>query len=100
MADPEGRRQAAAAPLLSDRRRAGFYLGFKFVGTGIHALQVAGVAPATPIPWLPAIPLLGIFPTWESFLPQLLLLVVGASFYLYTYLRQRQDAVAIEAQAA
>ncbi|HQY92146.1 FTR1 family protein [Caldilinea sp.] len=77
-----------------------FYLGFKFVGTGIHALQVAGVAPATPIPWLPAIPLLGIFPTWESFLPQLLLLVVGASFYLYTYLRQRQDAVAIEAQAA
>jgi high-affinity iron transporter len=77
-----------------------FYLGFKFVGTGIHALQVAGVAPATPISWLPSVPLLGVFPTWESLLPQLLLLAVGAIFYLYTYLHQRQDAVAIEAQTA
>src|SRR5439155_16697323 len=41
-----------------------YYLGFKFVGTGLHALQVAGVLPATPGP-LPASDVLGLFPTWQ-----------------------------------
>ncbi|MFN8465752.1 MAG: hypothetical protein U0X20_09390 [Caldilineaceae bacterium] len=31
-----------------------FYLAFKFIGTGIHNLQVAGVVGTTPIPFLPA----------------------------------------------
>ena len=53
-----------------------YYLGFKFVGTGIHALQVAGVLPATPAP-LPANEVLGLFPTWQTALPQLLLLVLA-----------------------
>lgn len=43
-----------------------FYLGFKFIGTGIHNLQVAGVVGTTPIPFLPAIPVLGIYPTWQT----------------------------------
>lgn len=43
-----------------------YYLAFKFVGTGIHALQVAGMVRATPSPNLPESGVLGLFPTWET----------------------------------
>jgi len=56
-----------------------FYLGFKFVGTGIHNLQVAGVVGATPIPFLPPIPVLGIYPTWETLIPQLLMIAFAVA---------------------
>jgi high-affinity iron transporter len=59
-----------------------YYLCFKFVGTGIHALQVAGVVRATPAPRVPAWDWLGVFPTWETTLIQLvvLLLILAATF--------------------
>lgn len=75
-----------------------FYLGFKFVGTGIHALQVAGIVPTTPIPWLPAISFFGIYPTVETLLPQVIIL--GAGIGLYVYGHVRQAALATEAQTA
>lgn len=57
-----------------------YYLGFKFVGAGIHALQVAGVLPVSPmVPLLKEIPFFGFYPTWETLIPQMLLLV-GAIF--------------------
>ena len=52
-----------------------YYLGFKFLGTGIHALQVAGALPSSHLPYLPEATWIGVYPTWESFAPQLLLLV-------------------------
>jgi high-affinity iron transporter len=63
-----------------------YYLGFKFIGTGVHALQVAGVLPASPIAPVPAVPWVGIYPTWESLIPQLLLLAAAlvVIFYLRT----------------
>jgi high-affinity iron transporter len=56
-----------------------YYLCIKFVGMGVHSLQVAGVAPATPAPWVPSSELFGVFPTWETTVAQLavLLLVLG-----------------------
>jgi high-affinity iron transporter len=53
-----------------------YYLGFKFLGAGLHALQVAGVLPATPAP-VPSSDILGVYPTWETVLPQLVLLLVA-----------------------
>jgi high-affinity iron transporter len=53
-----------------------YYLGFKFLGTGVHALQVAGMLPATPAP-VPSSDVLGVYPTWETLLPQALLLVIA-----------------------
>ena len=51
-----------------------WYLGFKFIGTGLHALQVAQVIPATA--YLPAIlPSLGMYPTWETTDAQLVLVI-------------------------
>lgn len=65
------------------------YLGFKFVGTGIHALQVAGVITSNPVP-VPSIPFFGIYPTWETLLPQIILLTIGAGALIYMSIRDRR----------
>ncbi|MBI4491677.1 MAG: FTR1 family protein [Chloroflexi bacterium] len=54
-----------------------YYLAFKFVGSGIHALQVAGVLGATPSGYLPSNDLLGLFPTWETTAVQGVLLLAA-----------------------
>lgn len=69
-----------------------YYLGFKFVGAGIHSLQVAGILPATPANFLPAVEGLGLYPTWETTLPQLALLVGAIIVVIYT---QRQAGRAV-----
>ena len=58
-----------------------YYLAFKFVGTGIHALQVAGAFQATPAP-VPPSGIFGVFPTWETTIPQALLLLAAAAVLL------------------
>ena len=77
-----------------------FYLGFKFVGTGIHALQVAGAVPSTPVPYLPSIPVLGIYPTWETLLPQVALLAIAGSVFLYLRFQDRRVKLADAPAAA
>lgn len=52
-----------------------FYLGLKFTGMGINGLQLAGVLPATTGDFLPSIPWLAVYPAWESFIPQVILLI-------------------------
>lgn len=72
-----------------------YYLGFKFVGTGLHSLQVAGTLPASPIPGFPSHPILeffGIFPTWQTLLPQLALLL--GAIVVWMYLRTRETKLA------
>lgn len=54
-----------------------FYLGFKFIGTGIHALQVARVLPARTSDYLPSIDAIGLYPTWESTILQLVTLALA-----------------------
>ena len=54
-----------------------YYLALKFLGAGVHALQVAGTIPATPRPYLPDIGLIGAFPTVETTVLQALLLGGG-----------------------
>lgn len=67
-----------------------FYLGFKFVGHGIHALQIAGVLPASLVSLVPTIPAIGIYPTWESLVPQLVLLAAAA--IVLVLLRQQEQS--------
>jgi high-affinity iron transporter len=74
-----------------------YYLGFKFVGTGLHALQVSGVLPATPAP-LPGSDIFGVYPTWETAVPQLVLLV-GAGIVLWITLRDQRRGSALPAPA-
>lgn len=55
-----------------------YYLGFKFVGMGIHALQISNVLPTSAIDSLRAIPLIGLYPTWEVVATQAILLILAA----------------------
>jgi high-affinity iron transporter len=62
-----------------------FYLCVKFTGTGVHALQVGGVLPATAASYLPEVGWLGMYSTWESTLPQIALVAAA----LVVVLRER-----------
>lgn len=68
-----------------------FYLCFKFVGTGVHALQVGGVIPSTAASYLPENGFFGLFPTWETTLAQLALLVLGAGLVLYNHFKTAKE---------
>ena len=65
-----------------------YYLAFKFVGSGIHSLQVASAIPATPIR-IPSLDALGIFPTLETTLPQLALLLLALAVVLWPRISPR-----------
>lgn len=54
-----------------------FYLGLKFTGMGVNGLQLAGLLPATSSDILPSIGWIGMYPTWEGFIPQLILIIVA-----------------------
>ncbi len=54
-----------------------FYLCFKFIGTGIHAMQIADVISAQTASYLPENETLGLFPTWQTTIPQALLILAG-----------------------
>jgi high-affinity iron transporter len=68
-----------------------YYLGFKFLGSSIHALQEANILPIHTIAQLPKIRLLGLYPSWETILPQLLLLIVAIGILLRQRLGQSKD---------
>ncbi|MBP2113824.1 high-affinity iron transporter [Paenibacillus silagei] len=63
-----------------------YYLVFRFLGESLHALQIAGKLPAHNGHSLPSIGWLGMYPTWETTIPQLLVLV----FILWELLRSRR----------
>ncbi|MEP7189252.1 MAG: FTR1 family protein, partial [Roseiflexaceae bacterium] len=70
-----------------------YYLGFKFVGAGLHSLQVAGVIPTTPIAGLTSNPIFeffGMYPTWQTLLPQLALLLGALAIWLLLRMSERR----------
>lgn len=54
-----------------------YALGFKFLGSGIHALQEANVLPLHSLPSLTSWPSLGFYASWESCCLQLLVIAIG-----------------------
>ncbi|GGE35011.1 hypothetical protein GCM10011391_12130 [Pullulanibacillus camelliae] len=65
-----------------------FYLCFKFMGSGIHSLQMAGVLPSTVPGYLPSVNALSIFPSWYSTLPQLVFLIIAIVIVLVNQLKK------------
>ncbi len=53
-----------------------YYLAFKITGESVRALQAASVLPSHFVDWLPSVGFLGMSPTWEVFLPQLVVLAL------------------------
>ncbi|BAH46716.1 conserved hypothetical membrane protein [Brevibacillus brevis NBRC 100599] len=65
-----------------------YYMAFKFVGVSIHALQVTGSLSAHSSDYLLYAPTLGIYASWETTIPQLIVLVI-VLFNLFLYSRKK-----------
>ena len=63
-----------------------YYMAFVFAGQGIAELQEGGLVPTTVLAWAPRIPTLGIYPTAESLLLQLVLVMLLVGGLLWTFM--------------
>jgi high-affinity iron transporter len=66
-----------------------YYMAFVFMGKGIRELQEGNVVPITVIPWLPSVPGMGIFPSVETIIAQLVLLGLFVFAVLKTFWPKR-----------
>ena len=53
-----------------------YYMAFVFMGTGIRELQEGNAIPITPIRGFPTVEALGLYPTWQTMLGQMVLLAL------------------------
>lgn len=67
-----------------------FYMCIKFMGSGIHSLQLAGYIPSTINEMIPTISFLGIYPSWSSTLPQLIIIMLAVSMVAIRQLKTRR----------
>ncbi|WP_046215764.1 FTR1 family iron permease [Paenibacillus wulumuqiensis] len=69
-----------------------YYLVFRFLGESIHSLQVAGQFPAHHAAGLPSISWIGMYPTWETFIPQMIVLIFMLWKLILPEYRNRRQA--------
>ncbi len=69
-----------------------YYLALKILGESIHALQMAGIVTVHATRELPALPPLGMYSSWETFVPQALVAMLVLAELLLTELRHRRTA--------
>ena len=62
-----------------------YFMAFTFMGKGLHELQMGEALSLTAAEFAPEIPWLGMYPTWETFIGQAILLVIFVSGVLYTF---------------
>ncbi|HEU4565167.1 MAG TPA: FTR1 family protein [Gemmatimonadaceae bacterium] len=70
-----------------------YYMAFVFMGKGIRELQEGNALPITLIPGFPEAPALGIFPTVETLLAQLLLVALFVLALVKTFWPKRSVAL-------
>jgi high-affinity iron transporter len=68
-----------------------FYLCFKFTGLGIHSFQLAGSLPSTTSQSLPSIDFLGFYPSWQSAIPQIALLVFALGALMWNRIKKQRQ---------
>lgn len=73
-------------------------LAFVLAGKGVSALQEAGWMSVSIVP-VPRIEWLGIYPTWQSLLMQLLVVVLLAAGFAFNVVRSRRQLVAEQSRA-
>ena len=59
-----------------------FLLAFKILGVSVHTLQILNILPQHTINHLPFIDLIGLYPTYETVIPQLILMVIVMIYYM------------------
>jgi high-affinity iron transporter len=71
-----------------------FAMSITFVGNGVKELQEGNVISVTPMPGLGSVDILGIYPTWETLIPQIALLAVTAATFVIQLRRNAKRAAA------
>jgi high-affinity iron transporter len=71
-----------------------YYLTFKFIGQSIHALQGIGYLPDHMSTIFPTIPKLGIYPSLESIIPQLILFLFVIWLFVGTRIKNNNKSIA------
>ncbi|QKE72560.1 FTR1 family iron permease [Arthrobacter citreus] len=71
-----------------------YYLTFKFIGQSIHALQGIGYLPDHMSTIFPTVPKLGIYPSLESIIPQLILLLFVIWLFVGTRIIKHNKSIA------
>jgi len=72
-------------------------LSLILIGKAVHSFQETGLLSITTLPFRLRIDLLGIYPTWETLIPQLVLIVVSVLFW-WTGRQQSARRAAIPAR--
>ena len=62
-----------------------YFMAFTFMGKGIHELQMGEAVSLTAADFAPEISWLGMYPTWETFIAQSLLLIIFLVGVIYTF---------------
>ena len=62
-----------------------YFMAFTFMGKGLHELQMGEALSLTPAYFSPEIFWLGMYPTWETFIGQSLLLIIFLAGLFYTF---------------
>ena len=68
-------------------------MAFSFTGSGMKELQEGGVVGVTQIEGMPMIDLLGIYPTWETLLPQIVLVIIVIAGFFYQKRKNLKEEV-------
>lgn len=69
-----------------------YFMAFVFMGKGLHELQMGGQLSATAADFAPEISVLGMYPTWETFIGQMVLLLAFAGALIYTFIIKQEKA--------
>lgn len=69
-----------------------FYLCIKFTGMGIHSLQLAGSLPSNVATAIPNIDFLALYPSWESTIPQIALILIALWVVIWKKLSKKHPA--------
>jgi high-affinity iron transporter len=67
-----------------------FYLCIKFTGMGIHSLQLAGLIPTTNSVSIPSIDFFALYPSWESTIPQMILVLGALLIILFKNIKSKK----------
>ncbi len=62
-----------------------YYMAFTFMGKGLHELQMGEMLSMTPANFVPQVSWLGMYPTWETFIGQMILVVAYVAALVYTF---------------
>lgn len=70
-----------------------FYLCLKFTGMGIHSLQLAGLLPSTTAEGLPSVGFVAVYPSYESAIPQLLILLFAVGVVVWKKITHKRHTL-------